>query len=104
MWSLEKQEATQQPAHFLVPDRSADCNVICSRGSAEQRPFISVARIWLSPYRPRMGQQHRVRTKRRRRLAYRDRKKVAAKSAPARRETPKAKSKPKKAAAAAAET
>jgi len=51
-----------------------------------------------------MGQQHRVRVKRRRRVAYLDRKKVAAKAAPIRRETPKAKAKPKKQAAPTAET
>jgi len=44
-----------------------------------------------------MGQQHRVRVKRRRRSAYLDRKKAAAKAAtPVRRETPKTKAKPKK--------
>jgi hypothetical protein len=44
-----------------------------------------------------MGQQHRVRTKRRRRAAYLDRKKAAAKAAPIRREVAKpAKAKPKK--------
>jgi hypothetical protein len=48
-----------------------------------------------------MGQQHRVRTKRRRRAAYLERKKTAAKAAPIRREMPKAtKAKPKKQAAA----
>jgi len=48
-----------------------------------------------------MGQQHRVRVKRRRRAAYLDRKKSAAKTAPVRREPPKAtKAKPKKQAAA----
>ena len=50
-----------------------------------------------------MGQQHRVRTKRKRRTAYLDRKKaaVAAKAPPVRRETPKpAKAKAKKQAAA----
>jgi hypothetical protein len=46
-----------------------------------------------------MGQQHRVRVKRRRRVAYLDRKKVAAKAAPIRREAPKTKAKPKKQAA-----
>jgi len=45
-----------------------------------------------------MGQQHRVRTKRKRRLAYLERKKVKQRST--RRETPKTKS--KKSAAAAA--
>jgi hypothetical protein len=50
-----------------------------------------------------MGQQHRVRVKRRRRSAYLDRKKVAAKVAPVRREAPKAKAKPKKQAAVAPE-
>jgi hypothetical protein len=44
-----------------------------------------------------MGQQHRVRVKRRRRSAYLDRKKAAAKAAaPVRREPPKPKAKPKK--------
>jgi hypothetical protein len=52
-----------------------------------------------------MGQQHRVRVKRRRRTAYLERKKVAAKAAPVRRETPKpAKTKAKKQAPASAET
>jgi hypothetical protein len=53
-----------------------------------------------------MGQQHRVRTKRRRRAAYLDRKKATAKAAPVRREPPKPapKAKPKKQAAAPAET
>jgi hypothetical protein len=51
-----------------------------------------------------MGQQHRVRVKRRRRAAYLDRKKAAAKVAPVRREIPKpTKAKPKKQAAAAAD-
>jgi len=51
-----------------------------------------------------MGQQHRVRVKRRRRAAYLDRKKAAAKVAPVRREMPKpTKAKPKKQAAAAAD-
>jgi hypothetical protein len=50
-----------------------------------------------------MGQQHRVRVKRRRRSAYLDRKKVAAKAAPIRREAPKAKAKAKKQVAAAPE-
>jgi hydroxyacyl-ACP dehydratase HTD2-like protein with hotdog domain len=43
-----------------------------------------------------MGQQHRVRVKRRRRIAYLDRKKMAAKAAPVRREVAKTKAKPKK--------
>jgi len=44
-----------------------------------------------------MGQQHRVRVKRRRRSAYFDRKKVAAKVAPVRKEVPKTKARqPKK--------
>jgi hypothetical protein len=51
-----------------------------------------------------MGQQHRVRVKRRRRAAYLDRKKAAAKSAPVRREAPKpSKAKPKKQAATASD-
>jgi hypothetical protein len=51
-----------------------------------------------------MGQQHRVRVKRRRRLAYLDRKKAAAKAAPVRREAPKTKAKPKKQVASTPET
>jgi hypothetical protein len=51
-----------------------------------------------------MGQQHRVRVKRRRRSAYLDRKKAAAKAVPARREPPKAKTRPKKQAATATES
>jgi len=51
-----------------------------------------------------MGQQHRVRVKRRRRTAYLERKKIAAKAAPVRREAPKpTKAKSKKQAAASAE-
>jgi hypothetical protein len=42
-----------------------------------------------------MGQQHRVRTKRRRRVAYLERKKAAAKVAPVRREVTKAPAKAK---------
>jgi len=51
-----------------------------------------------------MGQQHRVRVKRRRRVAYLDRKKAAAQAAPVRREAPKPKAKPKKQVAPAPET
>jgi hypothetical protein len=51
-----------------------------------------------------MGQQHRVRVKRRRRVAYLDRKKVAAKVAPVRREAAKTKAKPKKQVAPTPET
>jgi hypothetical protein len=51
-----------------------------------------------------MGQQHRVRVKRRRRAAYLDRKKAAAKAAPVRREAPKTKAKPKKQVAPTPET
>jgi hypothetical protein len=52
-----------------------------------------------------MGQQHRVRTKRRRRAAYLERKKAAAKAAPVRREVAKAtKVKPKKQDSTPAET
>jgi len=51
-----------------------------------------------------MGQQHRVRVKRRRRAAYLERKKTAAKAAPVRREVTKpAKAKSKKPATAAAD-
>jgi hypothetical protein len=51
-----------------------------------------------------MGQQHRVTVKRKRRIAYLDRKKAAAKAAPIRREAPKTKAKPKKQVAPTAET
>jgi hypothetical protein len=51
-----------------------------------------------------MGQQHRVRVKRRRRVAYLDRKKAAAQVAPVRREAPKPKAKPKKQVVPAAES
>jgi len=47
-----------------------------------------------------MGQQHRVTAKRRRRSAYLERKKAAAKAVPARKEAPKAKAKSKKQPAA----
>lgn len=50
-----------------------------------------------------MGQQHRVKVKRRRRAAYLDRKKAAAKVAPVRLEAPKKKAKAKKQPAAPAE-
>ncbi|HKP02079.1 MAG TPA: hypothetical protein VJU77_01845 [Chthoniobacterales bacterium] len=48
-----------------------------------------------------MGQQHRKRVKRRRRVAYLERKKAATKVAPVRREPAKKKTKPKKQAAPA---
>jgi hypothetical protein len=51
-----------------------------------------------------MGQQHRVRVKRRRRVTYLDRKKAAVKAAPVRREAPKPKAKSKKQPASAPET
>lgn len=66
-----------------------------------------VARFSLPSYRRDMGQQHRMRTKRKRRAAYLDRKKAAAaaKAPPVRRETPKpTKAKSKKQAAAPAES
>jgi hypothetical protein len=61
-----------------------------------RQPFHPIERV--------MGQQHRVRVKRKRRSAYLDRKKVAAKAAPARREAPKTKAKLKKQAAPPPET
>ena len=66
-----------------------------------------VARFLVPSYRRDMGQQHRVRTKRKRRTAYLDRKKAtaAAKAPPVRRETPKpAKAKAKKQTAPPAAT
>jgi hypothetical protein len=59
--------------------------------------YFALRRQSFHPIERGMGQQHRVRVKRRRRSAYLDRKKAAAKAAtPVRRETPKAKAKPKK--------
>lgn len=70
----------------------------------EGRPFSFALRAFrFHPIERVMGQQHRVRVKRRRRSAYLDRKKVAAKAAPIRREVPKTKAKPKKQAAPAPE-
>ena len=69
------------------------------------RSFISrCAGHSFRPIERVMGQQHRVRVKRRRRVAYLDRKKAAAKAAPVRREAPKPKAKPKKQAAPTPET
>jgi hypothetical protein len=81
------------------PIRAAEAFSYAGRG-------FRVACLSLPSYRRDMGQQHRVKTKRRRRVAYLDRKKAAAKAAPARREPPKTttKAKPKKQAAALAET
>jgi hypothetical protein len=68
-------------------------------------PAFRIALLRLPSYRERvMGQQHRVRVKRRRRSAYLDRKKAAAKAAPIRRELPKTKIKPKKQVAPVPET
>lgn len=66
--------------------------------------YFALRRHVFRPIERVMGQQHRVRVKRRRRVAYLDRKKVAAKAAPIRREAPKAKAKAKKQAAPTAET
>jgi hypothetical protein len=66
--------------------------------------YFALRRQPFHPIERDMGQQHRVRVKRKRRSAYLDRKKAAAKAAPVRREAPKAKAKPKKQAAAAPET
>ena len=64
--------------------------------------YFALRRHAFHPIERDMGQQHRVRVKRRRRSAYLDRKKAAAKAAaPVRRETPKSKAKPKKQPAAA---
>jgi hypothetical protein len=68
------------------------------------RLYFALRRYAFHPIERLMGQQHRVRVKRRRRLAYLDRKKVAAKAAPVRREAPKTKAKPKKQAAPSPET
>jgi hypothetical protein len=66
--------------------------------------YFALRRHSFRPIERLMGQQHRVRVKRRRRIAYLDRKKVAAKAAPVRREAPKVKAKPKKPVASAPET
>ena len=66
--------------------------------------YFALRRPVFRPIERVMGQQHRVRVKRRRRVAYLDRKKVAAKAAPIRREAPKTKAKPKKQAAPTPET
>jgi hypothetical protein len=66
--------------------------------------YFALRRQFFRPIERVMGQQHRVRVKRRRRAAYLDRKKVAAKVAPVRREAPKTKTKPKKQVASTPET
>lgn len=67
--------------------------------------FFALRCYGFHPIERVMGQQHRVRVKRRRRSAYLDRKKVAAKAAPVRKEAPKTKAKtPKKQVAPAPET
>jgi len=66
--------------------------------------YFALRRHTLRPIERLMGQQHRVRVKRRRRIAYLDRKKMVAKAAPVRREVAKTKAKPKKQAAATTET
>jgi hypothetical protein len=66
--------------------------------------YFALRRHSFRPIERLMGQQHRVRVKRRRRIAYLDRKKVAAKAAPVRREAPKTKAKPKKQVASTPET
>ncbi|MDP9003313.1 MAG: hypothetical protein M3N12_00825, partial [Verrucomicrobiota bacterium] len=87
-------------AHVLFyAARSIDGNPIRQRSqdfALRGQPFHPIERV--------MGQQHRVRVKRKRRGAYLDRKKAAAKAAPVRREPPKAKAKTKKPAAPPAET
>ena len=66
--------------------------------------YFALRRHPLRPIERLMGQQHRVRVKRRRRIAYLDRKKMVAKAAPVRREVVKTKAKPKKQVAATPET
>jgi hypothetical protein len=73
-------------------------------GFSERPPSFALRRHSFRPIERVMGQQHRVRVKRRRRIAYLDRKKVAAKAAPVRREAPKIKAKPKKQVASTPET
>jgi hypothetical protein len=64
--------------------------------------LFALRRPGFRPIERVMGQQHRVRVKRQRRVAYLDRKKAAAKAVPVRREAPKPKAKAKKQAAPAA--
>jgi hypothetical protein len=65
--------------------------------------YFALRRFYFPPIERHMGQQHRVRVKRRRRANYLDRKKAAAKAAPTRREVvPKTKAKPRKQSAAPA--
>jgi hypothetical protein len=66
--------------------------------------YFALRRPLFRPIERVMGQQHRVTVKRKRRAAYLDRKKAAAKAAPIRREAPKTKAKPKKQVAPTAET
>jgi hypothetical protein len=70
-----------------------------SRARADFRGAATLFALRRPGFRPIervMGQQHRVRVKRRRRVAYLDRKKAAAKAVPVRREAPKSKPKAKK--------
>jgi len=66
--------------------------------------LFALRRPGFRPIERVMGQQHRVKVKRRRRVAYLDRKKAAAKAAPVRREAPKTKAKLKKQVAPTPET
>jgi hydroxyacyl-ACP dehydratase HTD2-like protein with hotdog domain len=75
-----------------------------SRFLGRPQLYFALRRHSFRPIERVMGQQHRVRVKRRRRIAYLDRKKVAAKAAPVRREAPKTKAKPKKQVASTPET
>jgi hydroxyacyl-ACP dehydratase HTD2-like protein with hotdog domain len=79
-----------------------DCEV--GRIARQTQVYFALRQSFFRPIERVMGQQHRVRVKRRRRVAYLDRKKAAAKAAPVRREAPKTKAKPKKQVAPAPET
>jgi hypothetical protein len=99
----EEENAPMEPAYEKEPVHGNPIHAAAAFSGLGAA--FRVARRSLPSYRRDMGQQHRVRTKRRRRAAYLDRKKVAAKAAPVRREPPKTtKAKPKKQAAASAET
>ena len=81
--------------------RLNNCNSTWGIAISDYIGVFCIALTHHPPYRERrMGQQHRVTAKRRRRRAYLDRRKQTAKVAPVLRETPRPKAKSKKTAAA----
>jgi hypothetical protein len=91
-----KNEIAFQPLFYAV----AAFLAIRFDPSRQVTPYFALRWHRFRPIRRVMGQQHRVRAKRQRRIAYLDRKKMAAKAAPVRREAPKVKAKSKKQVAA----